>query len=154
MKNFTPFFLFYLILSACSYTGEKRPESISTGADPALLNKDSIVVSPDSGLIYLTLVNGRSSIQIHKKARERVSLDFRNSGYTTLKGLITPKDSMANIRFNQIIMPNGDMDGPFGRDIEYKLTGDGQYRLILGESLMAGDPWEGNFNVEITLSNP
>jgi len=154
MKKFIFFFLFYLILSACSYKGEKGSESMPTEVAPALLNKDTIVVSPDSGSIYLTLTNGRSSIQIYKKSRKQVLLDFENSGYAVLKGIITTQDSTANIRFNQIIMPNGEMDGPFGREIEYKLAGDGQYYLVLGESLMAGDPWEGNFNVEITLSNP
>jgi len=153
MKKYIPFLITSLIFSACSMSGERTGNSSSEV--PAIsLKKDSIITPGDSGLVYISLEKGNASVQIHKSARENVLLNFNNSGYTTLKGTITSRDSMANIRFNQIILPNGEMDGPFGREIEYKLIRNGQYRLSLGESLMAGDPWEGNFKVDITLSNP
>ena len=72
--------------------------------------------------------------------------------YSKLYALISPKDSTANIRFNQIIMPDGTADGPFGRDIQYDLAPNGIYTLIIDKSLMAEGSSETDFTIEVKLS--
>ncbi len=56
-----------------------------------------------------------------------------------------------NLRLSQIIMPDGNMDGPFGTDSTVELTQFGGYELIFHENMMSGDPWSGNAIVTITL---
>ena len=56
-----------------------------------------------------------------------------------------------NIRFSQIISPNGDGDGPFGPTISYDLNEAGQWQLIVSENQMSGDPWKGEFKMSIGI---
>ena len=65
-----------------------------------------------------------------------------------LFGELSSKDSMANIRFTQIEMPDLKFDGPFGRNLKYKIKDTGEYHLIIGQNLMAGDPWKGDFTLK------
>lgn len=54
-----------------------------------------------------------------------------------------------NIRFNQIKTPNGQLDGPFGRDLSYELSSKGEILLIIGKSNMASGKTMGLFSVSI-----
>jgi hypothetical protein len=63
--------------------------------------------------------------------------------------LTTPQ--AANLRINQIISPSGVTDGPFGTDIAYDMTETGEWKLVIGGSLMQGDDYAGDFTVEIRL---
>jgi hypothetical protein len=56
-----------------------------------------------------------------------------------------------NLRLSQIVMPDGNMDGPFGIDSTITLAQLGRYNLIFNENMMSGDPWSGNAIVTITL---
>jgi hypothetical protein len=63
-------------------------------------------------------------------------------------------DDTANIRFNQIYIPagkTGKYEGPFSRKISYPVTVKGDYRLIVGENLMAEGDWKGNFTCKVTI---
>lgn len=153
MKEFVTFTLSCIILVACTMFEKEKAGKSFEKEMPVSIKKDSIIAVTDSSVVYLPLTQGKGSIEIHKEASDRVHLEFDNPGYKKLYGLITTQDSIANIRFNQIIMPDSTMDGPFGREIKYDLTTNGTYSLILSESLMAGDPWEGDFHVEISLSD-
>ncbi len=112
-----------------------------------------ILVPNDSGVVYLDFDKGHVKERIRKDSMQSVIVEFNPGDSTRLHGWITSKDSIANVRFNQIIMPDSTMDGPFGHEIEYKLTQRGTYQLSIGESLMAGDPWSGVFLLRMELSN-
>ena len=63
-------------------------------------------------------------------------------------------DNTANIRFNQIYIPSGKTgkyDGPFSRKINYPVTVKGNYKLIVGENLMAEGDWKGNFTCHVVI---
>lgn len=72
--------------------------------------------------------------------------DFANP---EIKAKISTKEKDFNIRFNQIKLPNGDYDGPFGRDLTYALKDKGEVWLIIGKSNMASGNTKGNFTVSI-----
>ena len=88
---------------------------------------------------------------ILKEPGRTVDVEFDSGGCDLLYGEITGVGDMANVRFNQIVMPDGTSDGPFGRSIEYGLEQQGTYHLLIGESLMAGEPWGGEFMLELWL---
>ena len=62
---------------------------------------------------------------------------------------LSSEDSKANIRISQIGFPDSTFDGPFGRNLKYPVKSAGYYEIIIGENMMAGDPWKGDFSVKI-----
>ena len=76
-------------------------------------------------------------------------LKIKNFKGRNITGEITPENPYMNIRFNQIKLPNGSFDGPFGRQINYAVKGGGELWLIIGKSNMASGNVKGNFSVDI-----
>jgi len=62
-------------------------------------------------------------------------------------------DTPGNIRFNQIISPSGEADGPFGQDVTYDLNETGEWKFIIGGSLMEGEDYIGDFAVNLKVTN-
>lgn len=112
-----------------------------------------ILVPNDSGLVYLDFENGHIKERIRKDSMQTVIVEFNPGDSTRFHGWLSSRDSLANIRFSQIFMPDSTADGPFGQELKYKLTQRGTYRLRIGENMMAGDPWAGVFMLRIELSN-
>ncbi|MDQ1163518.1 hypothetical protein QE422_003886 [Chryseobacterium sp. SORGH_AS 447] len=76
-------------------------------------------------------------------------LKITNVNQSTLKAKISTDVKDFNIRFNQIKLPNGDYDGPFGREITYDIKGKGEVWLIVGKSNMASGNTKGSFTVSV-----
>ena len=76
-------------------------------------------------------------------------LKIKNFKGRNITGEITPEKPDMNIRFNQIKLPNGSFDGPFGKQISYAVKGGGELWLIIGKSNMASGDVKGNFSVDI-----
>ena len=53
----------------------------------------------------------------------------------------------ANIRINQIEMPDSTFDGPFGDSLHHNIKMPGIYKIIIGEDLMAEGNWSGYFTL-------
>ena len=104
-----------------------------------------------SSFVQLDLKDGGATATVKKNNDERVTFTFEPNNYTRLSGTLTSADPSANVRFSQIILPDGSADGPFGREITYGLPQKGAYDLIVHENMMAGDPWAGEFTVRIEL---
>ena len=132
-----------LAMPSCGQGNKKRTsESGSEKTTDTLADRHSPII--------VDLSSGYADIDIHKDSIQNINIAFDSPGEEVLYGhLILPADGPGNVRFSQITMPNGDTDGPFGRDISYDLTAKGTYTLSLGESLMQGDPYDGNFIVEL-----
>lgn len=114
--------------------------------DITLLNNDSIIQAtvqagkiPDS----LALKIDHPYQQIH--------LVIQGVTTDSLTGSLTAGGQMRNIRFNQIVMPDGKMDGPFGHEIYYKTPQKGSYMLIVGKDNMADGELQGPLTVHIQL---
>jgi len=114
--------------------------------------KGQIILVSDSGIILINIKDGKANFQTRKQANQTIYIKFSSNGYKQISANLSSPDSLANIRFSQIFLPDGTMDGPFGRDLEYQLPTDGLYKISIHENMMAGDPWAGLLNVEITLS--
>ncbi|MDH6252178.1 hypothetical protein M2347_001905 [Chryseobacterium sp. H1D6B] len=68
---------------------------------------------------------------------------------SNIKAVISTKEKDFNIRFNQIKLPNGEYDGPFGRELTYETSGNGEVWLIIGKSNMASGSTKGHFTVSV-----
>ena len=83
------------------------------------------------------------------KERDTLSFDLPHAAWVEIE-LKTPSNT-GNLRINQLIMPDGTTDGPYGREINDSLTKIGTYQIIIGESLMQGDPYAGDYFLKIEI---
>ncbi|KPE49969.1 hypothetical protein [Chryseobacterium indologenes] len=83
------------------------------------------------------------------KDGQELVLKLKHYEKSDLKATITTNEKDFNIRFNQIRLPSGDYDGPFGRDITYKIPEKGEVWLIIGKSNMASGNTKGSFMINV-----
>ncbi|KMQ68270.1 hypothetical protein ACM39_09205 [Chryseobacterium sp. FH2] len=83
------------------------------------------------------------------KDDQELILKITNYNKPNIKASISTKEKDFNIRFNQIKLPNGDYDGPFGREITYDIKDKGEIWLIIGKSNMASGNTKGSFTISI-----
>lgn len=114
------------------------------------INYDSLVVKNKDILPFGPQVNKITAFA-EKKEHEKFTLLFDVTTQTKAFVKITAEDDLANLRLNQIILPNQQSDGPFGKEAEFPLYQGGTYQLVFAESLMQGNPFHGKFKVEIEL---
>lgn len=104
---------------------------------------------------YYPIFNGleTKTFTVQHTSGEATKVSFINSEAKSMKVTITfhTDENTPNLRFSQIIMPDGQSDGPFGIETEYDLDQFGWYTLIFNENMMAGDPWSGEATISITL---
>ncbi|MBL0738132.1 hypothetical protein JI750_14615 [Flavobacterium sp. GN10] len=81
----------------------------------------------------------------------KVYVQFKNEDLGELNAQIIPDAGKGNIRFNQIIFPDKTSDGPFGMDMQIPLKQKGNHILVIGHSLMADNPYYGNFKVQLNI---
>ena len=80
---------------------------------------------------------------------QQMIIKIKNFTGKNIDGKIDPTNPKMNIRFNQIKLPNGDYDGPFGRDIHYDIKEKGEIWLIIAKSNMASGDVTGKFTVSL-----
>jgi hypothetical protein len=126
---------------------------IDTGSVQIPSNINSISVWADETKdVTLILNENKWELGIDYWTWARVKVHFISEGMKTLKvSLQTPWDINWNIRVSQIIFPDGTADGPFWKDLNYKLTQSGSYQLILFANMMAWDPWSWKINLNLEL---
>lgn len=127
--------LFFIVIGCQSPQGDKSMESVTEDIMeyemPA--EREPLVFERTKG----------------EREKDTISFDLDEPGLVKMK-LSVPGDS-GNIRINQLVMPNGEMDGPFGKTYEANLEDLGTYQVIIGASMMAENPYIGDYRLEIDL---
>ena len=83
----------------------------------------------------LKLVNNTGALKINHGSWSRLIVYFAADANQLLTlNLTTPSTNTGNIRVTQIVLPDGNTDGPFGRDMSYRLSQTGTYQLLIGET--------------------
>ncbi len=80
---------------------------------------------------------------------DKLILKIANFNKRKITAKISTKQQDFNIRFNQIKLPDGNMDGPFLREIKYDVPTAGEVWLIIGKNNMADGKTTGNFSVSV-----
>ena len=94
----------------------------------------------------VVLANGEAFIKGHIRANKRQPVySVKGSKGQTFIATIKPIEKGGNVRINQIQLPDKSFDGPFGDSLQYTLKKSGILRFIIGQNMMAGDPWSGDF---------
>ena len=136
-----------LFLIACGGRPEKKEQEKHGPAGKPVAGVTE--VSRDT--LALSLENGFVRGKVYKEERDKKYFILKTDAPATVSARLESEDTLANLRFTQIFLPDGSADGPFGRELEYNLEKPGIYVLSVGENMMAGDPWSGDFSIEVKL---
>lgn len=137
---------------SCNSAGSSRKPDTSNNSTATATTGNGKIVKPDtSGIVNISLNDGKGTVKTRKDKNQTIYVTFQSEGYKKMYAQLSSRDTLSNIRFSQITMPDGKMDGPFGREMQYDLPSDGTYKLSIHENMMAGDPWSGEFKVSIRL---
>jgi hypothetical protein len=117
-------------------------EVLQTGV--AREEKDRVIVRLADGE-RLPFTIGEEFTEKHDKLILKIS----NFSKPKITAKISTKQQDFNIRFNQIQLPDGKMDGPFSREITYDVPKSGEVWLIIGKNNMADGKTTGSFSVTV-----
>ena len=168
MKQNLYYCLILIIFAACN-SGKNQnthhdtltQETDTTKAKPGFAYKidtskqvNTLLVKRDT-LLTVNLQNDKGSVRAYLSGiGKHVTIVVPVSHGNSITAEIIPDDDTANIRINQVYIPvgkTGKYDGPFSRKITYPITVKGDYKLIVGENLMAESDWKGNFTCNVSI---
>ena len=172
MKNTKLFYcLLITLFAACNSSNDSNAtaktisgskDSDITKAKPGLAYKIDTskqvtkLLVPQDTMLTVKLENNKGTVRAYLSGiGNHVTLIIPVHGGDSLTAQLIPENDTANIRFNQIFIPigkSGKYDGPFSRKISYPIHKiHGNYRLIVGENLMAQADWKGNFTCNVLI---
>lgn len=85
--------------------------------------------------------------------KEHSEIAFSVSSGKMIHAILEGKSDSSNIRIGQIQMPDGSLDGPFGKQLNYKVAAPGKYKFIVSENMMAEGEWAGDFTIKIWVTD-
>lgn len=152
MKNKIIFYTIFICLISCQQNEQKK-----TLDDPLIaIENDSVKtennepndslpkdLSPLSDTLILKLKMD--------SATSHLTIPVLITSGKDLFAALSSDDKNANIRISQVGLPDSTFDGPFGKDIHYKIKEHGNYKIIIGENMMAGDRWIGDFVLKVWI---
>ncbi|RQP08330.1 MAG: hypothetical protein EAS48_10380 [Chryseobacterium sp.] len=161
-------FLIPILLMACAKNeapaDNGTPED-SIGVDATYVQPVDTVPAADSkALSQDTFDNGKTETEkivdasqlplaikgeLSGEPGQKFTLKIKNFNGNNLNAKLRTDEKMQNIRINQIRMPDGSFDGPFGQDLSYETPQKGEYWLIIGHNLMADGKMKGGFTLEV-----
>lgn len=116
------------------------------------LKKDAAIVNPtntETGVNFLSPQKDTLLFNLKMdSANQHVTVTINITSGNKIFASLSSKDKNANIRISQIGFPDSTFDGPFGRTLDYKIKDTGNYKIIVGEDMMAGDRWNGDFTLK------
>lgn len=163
--------LLFIVFAACNSTNKQTasnndtlsPQRTDTTTNSSLAYKidtskevTKLLVKRDT-LLTVALKDNKGSVRGYLSGiGKHVGILVPVTSGDSIIAVITPSDDKANIRFNQIYIPvdkTGKYDGPFSRTLRYPITVKGNYRLVVGENLMAEPDWKGDFTCDVMIKN-
>ncbi|MBW7676934.1 hypothetical protein [Chryseobacterium chendengshani] len=140
---------------------QSDPESLDTQTRDSLINNAAVtkevlrtgVMREEKDRVIIRMADGeRLPFTIGEEFTEKhdkLILKIANFNKSKISAKIDTKQKDFNIRFNQIKLPDGKMDGPFMREITYDVPKPGEVWLIIGKNNMADGKTTGSFSVTI-----
>lgn len=151
-----------LLLIACHSPKEKNMPAQTI--EPKPVTVDAVVNQPDTipynvqidTVIHLSLdsVQTATAKGAISKTKSQIYCYFSVNKKQTIRAKLIPASQDLNIRFSQLIFPDGHTDGPFGRELVYSLRQTGLYQLVIAPNRMASGPFNGDFELQVSLTEP
>jgi len=115
--------------------------------------KNGVMRSNEDGKIVRELDASMLPIKVGEEFssdNQRLILNITNFSGKQINVKVNPEKPAMNIRVNQIILPNGEQDGPFGKEVQnYQVSEKGKVQIIIAKSTMASGDSKGHFTVNI-----
>ena len=163
-KSYLPVCLLGLLFSCTQAHRQHENSAPPTDTASVALRKDTLpvprtpVTTPQNvqqdSVIYLAFLPDSNSLTARGRLDANHAPVICYLPVTTgrqLTASILPAKEPANIRFNQLFLPDGSSDGPFGQKLEYQLPQKGMYKLYIAPSLMANDAYTGDFLLRVRV---
>lgn len=151
-----------LLLTACHSPQEKNMPAKTIEPQPATF--DAVVDQPDTipynvqidTVIHLSpdslqTATAKGAIS---KAKNQIYCYLSVSKKQTIRAKLIPVSEDLNIRFSQLIFPDHHTEGPFGRELVYALREPGLYQLVIAPNRMASGAFNGDFELQVSLTAP
>lgn len=148
MKNRLLLLFSFSVFLSCNQNDNQK-----TLAQPlALIKNDSLKIEKhftiDSAKRILSPAKDTLVFKLKMdSANQHITVPISITAGDSLFAILHSQDKKANIRISQIDFPDSTFDGPFGRTLDYKIKVSGKYNIIIGEDMMAGDRWNGEFTL-------
>ncbi|MDZ4711577.1 MAG: hypothetical protein SGI89_04550 [bacterium] len=166
-KNFLLIFILTAYFYSCGQNDNKTQSSGTTGKDsnttattktetkkPVETNTEKSDPRRSPQGIRINFPVGSTEVTLNGQIdgfAQSITYVFEASKGQKLNASVKPKSGEGNIRISQIFLPSGRADGPFSNQMTYALPENGDYKIILGEDQMAGDPWKGEYLLTISI---
>lgn len=134
---------------------QSRSDSANMLTSDSLIKKDSVskeLLREEKDKVIIITEDGSRPFKIDEQftdKHDKLILKITNFNKPKITAKITTKQQDFNIRFNQIKLPDGKMDGPFLREITYDVPTSGELWLIIGKNNMADGKTIGSFSVSV-----
>lgn len=141
-------YLLYVLTASCnnSPTRDAILKQIDSTSQPAITSPANDTIYANEGDSTIRLTNQQVFIKGHLTANKHQPVyTIQVTKGQTITATIKPLEKRGNVRINQIKKPDGSFDGPFGDSLSYQVKSTGNISFLIGENLMAGDPWTGYF---------
>ena len=135
-----------IIIFSCneSVRKNKQVENIQTDSVSSPAKKDTLTNFQENKMLQPG--SDTFTIQLHLNGiKDKQTILVAIKSGNELFAVINKDNRKANIRINQIEMPDSTFDGPFGDSLHYRLKITGTYKIIVGHNLMAEGKPSGNF---------
>jgi len=151
MKNLL-LFLIPIFFSSCHQKENKKPAAeVPTPVVQQEKKQQNEQVGDTIAMNFKNEENVFSAEGHLDSINSKIYVKFKNEDLGELNAQIVPDAGKGNIRFNQIIFPDKTLDGHFGMDMKMPLQQKGTHILVIGHSLMADNPYYGNFKVQLEI---
>ena len=87
-----------------------------------------------------------------QRQNQRMTVRVPMQNKTRLTATLLVSDAQSNVRFNQLIYPGGQTDGPFGSTVSVATPQNGVYQLVIGHNQMQQGSPEQEFTLRVTLA--
>lgn len=144
MRSFIAFLLLFSLF-ACNQQDHQSAKTAVTQIDSIKTGKPQLVdtlpksLSPGDTLFFKLAVD----------TGNHVTVPIKISAGKELFASLSSDDKKANIRVSQVEFPDSTFDGPFGRELQREINRHGNYKLIVGEDMMVGNHWKGEFVLKV-----
>lgn len=155
-----------MIVAAWSCSGSSSKNEHETKAGDSILPGDPAppaITARPSGPLPNEQIGNHINLTFARDSNSLTTTGHLDTAFSTvvcylavkqgsqLTASILPVKGRGNIRFNQVFLPNGNSDGPFGQTLNYPLKGPGPYKLNIGSSNMADSPYTGDFTLKVQV---
>ena len=157
MKNIASYLLLLLTVLIIAFSCTLNETTKGETADTTLNAANNPTAEPvqkvtTNGILHAndSLTNISVSTQVvwitgKIKPNQHPSFKFNVTDKDSIIAEVKPAEANGNVRISQIEMPDKSMDGPFGNDLHYATKGNGSYRIILAQNMMAGEAYTGDY---------